>query len=229
MKRFIKENKIITAIFLICFTIVLAYLLSLDLPEWFRHANDLFNIICQLSIGFIINFIFYVTQVYIPKRKKEKTCFNVISIRLSRIQTSMNSFFDTMAKKYLGKQNFTQLTDEELLDILKMMNFNDNVDVVMASRIQLSNPNFSVREWIRKNVADVELEIDYIIKNYSEYLYPSTISLLENICKSAMHQNLSKTLIALPEVSFSSIDKDCFFQSYYQMANEIENEKKKYI
>lgn len=72
MKQFLKSNKTISGCLGISILVCFLYILSLDKKEWFPHAGDWFNLLFQLSVGFIINFIFYVTQVYIPQYKQKK-------------------------------------------------------------------------------------------------------------------------------------------------------------
>ena len=72
MKLFVKENKLISVIFGVSVVVILLYVLSIDIPEILPHASDWFDILFQLSIGFVINFMFYVTQVYIPRIKNNK-------------------------------------------------------------------------------------------------------------------------------------------------------------
>ena len=72
MKLFVKENKLISVIFGVSVVVILLYVLSIDIPEILPHAGDWFDILFQLSIGFVINFMFYVTQVYIPRIKNNK-------------------------------------------------------------------------------------------------------------------------------------------------------------
>jgi hypothetical protein len=63
MHRFIKHNKVITAYFVVSFVVISLYILSLNETEWFPHVGDWFNVLFQLSIGFVINFIFGVVAV----------------------------------------------------------------------------------------------------------------------------------------------------------------------
>lgn len=59
MKRFIRENKWISCILLLAIVIIISYLASLDMPEWFKNAGDVFNLFYNLAIGYCVSFIFY--------------------------------------------------------------------------------------------------------------------------------------------------------------------------
>lgn len=58
MRRFVKCNKVISASFVVSFAIIALYIFSLNKIEWFPYAGEWFSVLFQLSIGFVINFIF---------------------------------------------------------------------------------------------------------------------------------------------------------------------------
>ena len=50
IRVFIDKNKLITAFFVISVVVIVTYILSMDLPEWFNGAGDWFNLLFQLAV-----------------------------------------------------------------------------------------------------------------------------------------------------------------------------------
>lgn len=85
VKKFIKNNRVLSAMTFVASIITISYTLTSDLPElisgigkWYKLSND-------LSIGILINFIFYVFQIYIPQQEAEKNSFPAIKPELIMI------------------------------------------------------------------------------------------------------------------------------------------------
>lgn len=68
MVTFIKGNTIIFICFLLAI-IIGQYIQTMDMVEWFTLADEWLQVAFQLSLGFVVSFIFYITQVYLPRRK----------------------------------------------------------------------------------------------------------------------------------------------------------------
>ena len=231
MKRFVKENLRISVISCLCLIELILYLLSIDIPEWFHNASDWFNILTQLSIGFLINFAFFITQVYIPRIEKEKACFKGILIGLNRIEDSMSNIFSSLAKKYLNIDNSENhlLNDSELQEIANNINFNDFTSVICVSKLKSPSPHFTVGEYLLVNLLSVEEEINKLLMRYPEYLTADTIILLESIPLSAMHHNLMKYIKCHIDISLPrEKDQEIFLHPYYQLFQKISHIKDSY-
>ena len=59
MKMFFKGNKLISIVFVISLVVILLYVMTMDNQELFSHVEKWFNIVFQLAIGFVINFMFF--------------------------------------------------------------------------------------------------------------------------------------------------------------------------
>lgn len=134
MRRFVKCNKVISASFVVSFAIIALYIFSLKKIEWFPYAGEWFNVLFQLSIGFVINFIFYVTQVYIPRQNLTRQANRCIQERIQNVVDKMDDIFRRIVEKYDGKYDKCCMTREKLLDVLHKMKINDRINVVAASR-----------------------------------------------------------------------------------------------
>lgn len=85
IRKFVKHNRTLTIFTIIAATITISYILTLDLPELFPGAGKWYKLAADLSIGVIINFIFFLFQVYIPQCDAEKKAFPVIKPELIRL------------------------------------------------------------------------------------------------------------------------------------------------
>ena len=107
---FIKRNTLISAFFIISIVIITSYYLTLDLPELFRGAEQWFNLLFQLSVGYIINFMFYITQVYVPNNKRDSIARRNVSMRLKQIIKNMRNSLSSLAEIYLDGHTGTDYT-----------------------------------------------------------------------------------------------------------------------
>ena len=199
IKIFIKRNKIIFAFFIISIIVVAAYYLTMDLPELFNGAERWFNLLSQLSIGYIINFIFYVTQVYIPNNKRDSMARKNVSIRVKQIVGNMRSSLSSLAEIYLDGHTGADYTNEELA-ALSQLKLSDNVKVVKANMTTKDNfVYFTVREWLGECIRKTENEIDKLYRYYPTYISEELMQGLEDVLNSTYHTAM-KTILVVPGV-----------------------------
>lgn len=223
---FVKRNSVIFSFFIVSLIIILSYLLTMDCPELFIGAEKWFNLMFQLSVGYIINFMFYVTQVYIPNNKRDSIVRQNISIRINQIVGNMRHSITSLAEIYLKEHTGTKFTDDELSKLL-VLRFSDNTKVLDASRTTKDHfVYFTVREWLKDCILKTELEIDRLYKYYGTNISVELIKILEEILHSSYHTTM-KILLSVPnDVSFNECN-DNFFSTYYHLICELEkiNEK----
>lgn len=85
IRKFVKHNRTLTVFTIIAATITISYVLTSELAELFPGAGKWYKLVADLSIGVIINFIFFLFQVYIPQCEAEKKAFPVIKPELIRL------------------------------------------------------------------------------------------------------------------------------------------------
>ena len=219
MKLFFKENRLISFVFAFSVLSVVIYTLTLEESEWFPHAGDWFNILFQLSIGFIINFMFYVTQVYVPRIKQNKQAYSCIYIRVTTIESYMKEFFDELAKVYISDYKKDQeLSEEQLVVILQNLDFDNEINVINVN----SDCYFTVKKWMHSRMEFIEHDIDKLYLYYSSYISSELMNVLEKILKSPMHQTMGRTFMHLPrKISFKECNEDIFFKDYYALLKEL--------
>lgn len=215
IKKFYAKNIAIIIILAVSIIIIISYLLTVNVPELFPGAEKWFNLLFQLSVGYLINFMFYVTQVYIPKYKRDLEVNKCIRTRVESITRTMKQPIIQCAQLYLTNHAGTEYSKEEL-QIISKLNFCDRVQVMNAQTRQ----NFTVREWIHLNLFKVEEEIDKLFKYYSSDVSEKLMNILEKILNSQYHL-IMKTLVNTTNVTFSE-DNYTFYTEYYDLAQKAQ-------
>lgn len=85
IKSFAKRNRVLFILLIVAVSITLSYYISYDIPELISGIEKWYKLFSDLSIWVIINFIFYVFQVYIPRREEEKATLRIIDPDLTKI------------------------------------------------------------------------------------------------------------------------------------------------
>lgn len=139
----------------------------MEWPELFDGAEEIYNLFFQLAIGYIINFMFYITQVYIPNSNRDITVRKCIAKRIEQLINDMDASLSHLAVVYAKGHSGKSYTDEELNSLLNLR-FSDKVEVLNASRTTRDNyVYFSVREWLLKCITDTKRDIDNLYKYYA--------------------------------------------------------------
>ena len=50
--------------------IILAYILSINFKEWTPMLGEIFTLLYNLSVSYVVAYVFYLVQVYIPDKEK---------------------------------------------------------------------------------------------------------------------------------------------------------------
>lgn len=221
---FIHKNKLITLFFAISVAVIIAYILSMDLPEWFNGAGDWFNVLFQLAVGYIINFMFYVTQVYVPNKKRNDVVQACIAKRISRLADDMNKSLSELVAVYTNKHTGTDYTEGELEQILHKLRFSDKTNVIDVRKTKGANfEYFTVREWLAQCIFETERDIDNLFKYYAADISVELMETLEKIPRSTYHSVMQILLAASNDVEFSGVASDAnnFFVEYYNLIKEL--------
>ena len=229
LRSFVKNNKLITICCMFSVLIIILYIGSLGKKEIFSHVGDWFSVIFQLAIGFIINFIFYVSQVYVPQIRQRKQAYRCIYKRISKVKTHMNTIFVQLGEKYVESyDNKNPLTEQQLSEICHNLNFSDEISVVNIQRIYQDNSHFTVKEWLLSRIQYIESEINKLYLYYATYISSDLMEVFEKILESPMHQNMARSFLQSPiNISFKK-GEDIFFEPYYKLMQELEKVGKMY-
>lgn len=225
IRVFIDKNKLITAFFAISVAVIVAYILSMDLREWFNGAGDWFNLLFQLAVGYIINFMFYVTQVYVPSSKRNAIVQTCIKKRISLLIADMDKSLLHLADIYTENHTGPDYTEDELKQLLHKLRFSDEVNVIDARKTRGANfVHFTVRDWLANCIFETERDIDNLFKYYAADIPVELMEILEKIPRSTYHSVMRTLLAAQDDVDFSgaaSDPKSNFFVEYYNLIQEL--------
>ena len=222
---FITKNKLITSFFIMSILIILSYLVTMDWPELFVDAEKWYNLLFQLAVGYIINFMFYVTQVYIPNSRRDTKVQECISNRISQLIRDMDASLSQLVHLYAKEHKGDKYTEDELKLLLNLQ-FSDNVNVINASKTTIDNfVYFTVREWLIKCISDTEKNIDNLFKYYASDISVDLMKILEEIPRSTYHSIMKIFLSSSNEVNFRDSDSN-FFAEYYELIQKLEKIKK---
>ncbi len=210
LHRFIEGNTLIFIFFIISIIIIVSYIFTISLPQLFVGAEQWYNLLFQLSIGYIINFMFYITQVYIPNNRRDLTVRQCISVRLNRIIQYMRSNISYLIDIYIDNHTGDEYTEDELNQLLKLR-FSDKVNVLHAGRTTRDNyVYFTVREWLSDCIRKTENEIDSLYKYYASDISVALMISIEDVLNSNYHTNM-KILLDVPnDVNFSECNDNFF-------------------
>lgn len=231
MKMFFKGNKLISIVFVISLVVILLYVMTMDNQELFSHVEKWFNIVFQLAIGFVINFMFYVTQVYVPEIKQMKKANACVYKRIDRIEAYMKEMLEHLAQRYVEDFDYSkQITTEQFITIMHNLDFDHEVNVINIKRANMHNCHFTVKEWMNSRMEFIEHDIDKLYIYYATYISPELMEVLEDILKSSMHQDMGRTFSHLPQkVTFNECNDDIFFEPYYKLMKRLNEVKKQYM
>lgn len=104
MKKFYKRYRWLTICGILSIIVIILYFATYTWPELFPGAGRLFEILFQISIGYIINFIFFVVNIYLPQltleNKAAQVCELPIVSLLEEIRDIENVFSSFIKLNY---------------------------------------------------------------------------------------------------------------------------------
>lgn len=181
IKKFYKENTVLCTLTFISIIIILLHQVTMDLPELWNHANEHFELLSQLSLAIVANFIFSIFQIYIPNKKKREQMQPYIKKRFKKIAEYMNDQFLCLSKTYLKKETtLLDMTDDDFRVIIENIRLVDSSDIQVAFELRY----LTIIEMIAYKLKCID-EIIYELENvYQNYLYDDCDVLLKDIRNS---------------------------------------------
>lgn len=215
MKRFITHNLCLFIGAIISALIIIAYLLSVDLPEVWFGTGYIFELLYQFSIAYCMSYLFYILQVWIPSTKNQSKAFAIIKDELCALS------YDLMDVVFLLEGCCT--IEENSLSINKKIYYFKRVDISnesnggWANSIELSKESFYCIK------VSIDKQIQRITTNS---IYCQNDILLIELISKLQSNNIFSTMISVCEaneqcvrVQTENIRKD--FQDYKQVATEL--------
>ena len=109
MKKLFKKQKFLTITCAIAFVIIFVYFLTYNIPELFPGGGLIFDTIFQIAVGYIINYIFFIVNIYIPQINSEakalQVCKSSIHSLLGEI-SKLEDYFNSFITLNLGRISY---------------------------------------------------------------------------------------------------------------------------
>lgn len=229
MRRFAKEYPLIVGASIVSVIVIIAYSMF-ENSIMCKPLSTIANILFQLSIGIIINAVFFFTQIYMAQKKQREYANKCIIKRISSIQAYMREIFKQLGKLYIdGYQENMGISHNDVEELVKKVNSEDYVHVINPRLMNQENNQYKVKEWITSRVEFIERDIDRLCTYYAQYISPELSDVLDQILDSTMHNNLCRSMFQSPNgIVFRSMNQDIFFAPYYDLVEKLEQQKKKY-
>lgn len=167
IKCFYKENKVLSKLSIGAVTYVIFYYVSYNIPELWKNASVVVDILFQLSLALIANFIFFIFQMYIPNFKRNSKIQPIIKRKISKICAHINDPFPEITKKYLKiKKNLNELTDSDIKLIAEKYRPQDISTVQVAFECR----NLTYNQYFKLCFEEIDGIVQELIFAYAPYL-----------------------------------------------------------
>ena len=115
VKSFYTEYIVLSKLSLLSLGFIVFYYLSYDVPELWKNASILVDILFQLSLAVVSSLIFYLFQVYIPDYKRKQTIQPIVRKKIRTIIEYMGIPFEEITSRYLQKSKYIdELSDKDI-------------------------------------------------------------------------------------------------------------------
>lgn len=184
--------------------------------------NPVAILIVQIAVGYVINFIFYITLSFLPEKRKMDVAAIIIGKRISRIVADMRAFPDAMIKQFPSDN---QCRAEQV----KNATCKFKSDLVLEyAGICLhrsgEETKWTAGDFFYTKAKRVEENIDFILKYYSYGVKPELDEIFDKILHTGVH-----TALAMMHESNKKFSNDSDeFVKYDELADELKRIQRSY-
>ncbi|MBC5997744.1 hypothetical protein EAI30_16860 [Romboutsia ilealis] len=165
--------------FVISFLIVISYIVTNDWPEMFAGADMWYNLASQIGIGYIINFIFYIMQVWMPEKKKHEFAKNIVKNKNSYVLKEM-------------ARSLSMIIDIDRIEEIKnsedILTYIEGLDLQYGSGYDVYNNEINKLEFILMKIDKINQKISDIFTVAGPYLDAECLKCLDDIIESEYHE-----------------------------------------
>lgn len=214
MKIFITQHKTLAIFVILSVAVVILSLFSQN------NDSPIKILVVQIAIGFLINFIFYVTLSYLPERRKMIVASKIIVQRINRIIADMRTFPNAMIMHF----PFDSTSRKEQI---KHATHDFDSKIILEHAGLCLNYSGKTGRWIAEDLVytktkRVEENIDFILKYYSYAVKPE----LDEIFDKILHTGVLTALKTMHEHSKEFSNSSDEFVEYDGLADKLKNAKK---
>lgn len=198
LNDFYKDNKMLSKLSLGAILFVLFYFFSYDVPELWKNASVLVDILFQLSLAIIANLLFFIFQMYIPNYKRNIRIRPTITKKIERICQYMNEPICEITERYLGeKKNLNELSNDDISKIAAQYRPQDTSTVQVAFLCQ----NLTYNQYFEFSFDKIDEIIQELIFTYEPYLSNMERDILPLIKEHTIRQFLGNPLMNLVDTT----------------------------
>lgn len=158
-------------------------------------SDKLTNIIYNISMSYIVSYIFYLMLVYLPDKKRQNDIREHVKSILNSIIAANDSEIDAIEKATKQKINIMRMTEEEFQTLfINKIKMEEKAPFV--NRVHFTT---EVYEWDRFLLSNLEytVELKQLLFTYMIYLEDPLIKILNNIIISNYYQH-GKRMLSTP-------------------------------
>ncbi|MBR6454241.1 MAG: hypothetical protein IKS97_06685 [Fibrobacter sp.] len=216
MRKFAIQHKLLIAFLLLSiFGIIYSIFAS-------NENSPAFILLVQIAVGYVINFIFYITLSFLPEKRKMDIAAVIIGKRISRIVADMRAFSNVMIKQFPSDN---QCRAKQV----KNATYRFNSDLVLeyagiCLHRSCEETKWTAGDFFYTNAKRVEENIDFILKYYSYGVKPELDEIFDKILHTGVH-----TALAMMHESNKKFSNDSDeFVKYDELADELERIQRSY-
>ena len=142
--------------------IVTTYLATNQVPELWVGAGILFSMFYELAIGYVISFIFFILQVYLPEKDKKRRAIAILKSELIGLAKACYEIIEVTKTQLKGENKREGIRSGDVYFKQTLPNTNDEKG--WARHMKFTSRGFS------QYITNIKGQIDGIINN-SLYYY----------------------------------------------------------
>lgn len=216
MIKFLRQHK---TLFLFLVLSVATIVCSLC---WNVEKYPIALLLSQIAVGYVINFIFYVTLSYWPSKRKIDVANKIISRKIEQIISNIKAFPEAMMKQFPSE--FSSRKER-----VRHATFGYYSELILehAGLCLLNSGKY--KKWKAGNYLYtktrlVEDDMDFILKYYSEAVLPE----LDEVFDKIRHTSVHTALKMMHECNRQYTNSSDSIVEYDELTDELEKVKQLY-
>ena len=180
-------------------------------------------LLVQIAVGYVVNFIFYITLSFIPEKRKLETTRKIIARRLNHMIGQMRNFPDAIIKQFSP--------DEHENRKVRLKKASENLNTrwqLDSAGLCLSNSGkyvkWTVGDFLYTKTLRVEEELDRILRYYSYAVTPELDELFDKILHTGVHTSFKMW----HKHNSPFVNASDEFVKYDELADELEKVQQLY-
>lgn len=217
MNSFVKQHKCLTVLAILSIVVIV---LSLTFQ---CDKSPVLLLVVQIAIGYLINVIFYITQSYLPTKRRAEVSHKIISSRIDKIVEDMRAFPNAMIKQLPSNSKSRKEQVKESTNGFYIGLILEHAGLCACGHNEYKK--WTAGDYLYTKIRLVEDQIDFIRKYYSSEIYPELDEIFEKINNTSIHTALKMHLEGEDQITYGADG----FVKYDELADELEKVRELYL